>query len=417
MKVAVVGGGLCGLVSAYVLAKEGVEVVLYEKEDRLGGHAYAKTTVVDGVELDLGIMVFNRVTYPNMMEVFETLGIDMEASDMSFSNINDKGLPFLVTINPPRAPESTVLKWATKRPIPSLAASKASLELHTIQGKRNMVFCGAYQGYGLHEDGVKIVTKAELGLAEAYINGDFTLVDKNKGLLDMITARVEKNHQVLDIGCGWGAFAIEIVKQTGCKYTGITLSKEQIKYAEIKVKEAHLQDRITFLLCDYRQLPDTKYDRIISCEAIEHFGHEYYEEFFQCCDSALTEDGIFVLQFTSVQDERYDEFRRTQGFVGEYIFPGGNLPSLSILTSAMAASSRFSVDHVEKIGKYYHRTIRCWRAKFLKNQSKILALGFNQEFIRTWEYYFDITAAGFNTETLMNYQVVFSRPGNMNFTL
>ncbi|KAJ0488736.1 putative cyclopropane-fatty-acyl-phospholipid synthase [Helianthus annuus] len=353
----------------------------------------------------------------------------------------------------------------------------------------------------------KIVTKAEFGLADAYINGDFIVDDKNEGLLDMFTlrlcgfrgwwtpiiltaaisnakhyyhyvmkkntitqarrnishhydlsnevfslfldetmayscaifkrddedlktaqerkisslikkAKVDKNHEVLEMGCGWGAFAIELVKQTGCKYTGITLSKEQMQYAENKVKEADLQDRIRFLLCDYRELPDKcKYNRIIGCEMVEHVGHEYYEEFFRCCESALAEDGILVLQFSSVPDGKYDEFRRTPGFIGEYIFPGGDLPSLNRLTSAMAQSSRLCVDHVEQIGTHYPQTIRCWRAKFLENQSKILALGFNQEFIRTWEYYFDSTTAGFKTELILNYQVVFSRPGNINATL
>ncbi|KAI3816654.1 hypothetical protein L1987_16357 [Smallanthus sonchifolius] len=170
---------------------------------------------------------------------------------------------------------------------------------------------------------------------------------------------------------------------------------------------AIFKDRIRFLLCDYRQLPDTfKYDRIISCEAIEHVGHEYYEEFFRCCESALADDGIFVLQFSSVLEEKYDEFRWSPGFVKEYIFPRGNLPSLSILTSAMAASSRLCVDHVEEIGAHYHPTLRCWRANFLKNRSKILALGFNQEFIRSWECCLDSIAAGFKTELLLNYQVL-----------
>ncbi|KAL8241760.1 hypothetical protein R6Q59_012062 [Mikania micrantha] len=577
------------------------EQATYEEKRILGAFNYVYSDMF--LHRDTKLMPQNEATWSALNfcgtvdnKVYLTYWLNM------IQNIDDKGLPpFLVTINPPRTPDSTILKWSTRRPVPSVAASKALLEFHTIQGKRNIVFCGAYQGYGLHEDGVKagivaanvmlnkgyemlnnpkrmvpslmeagarsfivkflqdyiaigtliliedggsmftfegttrksslkvyakvhnpqfywkIVTKADLGLAEAYINGDFTLIDKNKGLLDMLTlfivnmdlqssasrykkrgwwtpilltagissakyffhhfmrkntltqarsnisqhydlsnehfslfmdetmtyscaifesededlktaqmrkisslikkAKVEKHHDVLDIGCGWGGFAIELVKQTGCKYTGITLSKEQIKYAESKVKEANLQDHITFLLCDYRQLPNTKYDRIISCEAIEHFGHEYYEEFFRCCESALTDDGIFVLQFISVQDAKYDEFRRTPGFVREYIFPGGDIPSLNILISAMTASTRLSVDHVEKIGEHYHRTLRCWRANFLKNQSKILALGFNQEFIRTWEYYFDITAAGFKTETLSDYQVVFSRPGNMDTIL
>lgn len=227
-------------------------------------------------------------------------------------------------------------------------------------------------------------------------------------------ARIGKGQKVLEIGCGWGSLAIEVVKRTGCKYTGITLSEEQLRYAEMKVKEAGLQDHIRFLLCDYRQLPDTcRYDRIISCEMLEAVGHEYMEEFFGCCESVLSEDGIFVLQFISIPDERYDEYRRSSDFIKEYIFPGGCLPSLSRVTSAMAASSRLCVEHVENIGIHYYQTLRCWRTNFMEKQSKILALGFNQKFFRTWEYYFDYCAAGFKTHTLGNYQVVFSRPGNV----
>ncbi|XP_052620626.1 uncharacterized protein LOC111891255 isoform X1 [Lactuca sativa] len=513
-------------------------------------------------------------------------------------NLDDNELPFLVTLNPSSSPKSTLHKWSLGLSIPSVAATKAILELDYIQGKRKIWFCGGYQGYGILEDGVKagmvaangilkksceilnnpktmvpslmevgarslvvgflqdfiaigtlilleeggvtftfegtrkknplkvyikiqnprfywkLATEADLGLAGAYINGDFSFVDKTEGLLNMAMifivnyelktyssrsskrgwwtpmlltsiigsakyffhhvlmqnsvtqalrnishhydlsneffslfldetmtyscalfksededfkvaqmrkisslikkARVDKDHQVLDIGCGWGSLAIEIVKQTGCKYTGITLSEEQLKYAETKVKEAGLEDQIKFLLCDYRQLPDTsKYDRIISCEMIEHVGHEYYEEFFGCCDSVLAEDGILVLQFISVLDARYDEFRRSPGIIKEYIFPGVCVPSLSRLTSAMAASSRLCVEHVENIGAHYYQTLRNWRKNLMQNQSKILALGFNEEFIRTFECYFDYVAAGFKTKTLGDYQVVFSRPGNV----
>ncbi|WJZ87397.1 hypothetical protein VitviT2T_006780 [Vitis vinifera] len=850
MRAAVIGAGVSGLVSAYVLARAGMKVVLYEKEDYLGGHA--KTVTVDGVPLDLGFMVFNRVTYPNMMEFFETLGVDMELSDMSFAvsldegrgcewgsrnglsslfaqkknilnpyfwqmigdvikfkddvlkyleelennpdmdrnqtlgdfikcrgyselfqkaylvpicasiwscpaegvmtfsafsvlsfcrnhhllqlfgrpqwltvkwrshyyvnkvreeleskgcqirtgcevvsvsttddgctvfcgdgsqemhdgcimavhapdalnilgnkatfdemrvlgafqyvssdiflhcdknfmpqnpaawsawnflgtidnkvcltywlnvlqNIDQTSRPFLVTLNPPHTPDHTLLKWSTSHPFPSVAASKASLELDHIQGKRGIWFCGAYQGYGFHEDGLKagmvaahgmlgkgcavlnnpkhmvpslletgarlfvtrflghyistgclilleeggtiytfegsrkkcllkvslkihnpqfywkIATQADLGLADAYINGDFSLVDKDEGLQNLFMifianrdldsslsrlnnkrgwwtplfftagiasaryffqhvsrqntltqarrnisrhydlsnelfslfldetmtyscavfktegedlkvaqlrkislliekVRIDKKHEVLEIGCGWGSLAIEVVKRTGCKYTGITLSEEQLKFAEMKVKEAGLQDNIRFLLCDYRQLSDSyKYDRIISCEMLEAVGHEYMEEFFGCCESVLAEDGLLVLQFISIPDERYDEYRRSSDFIKEYIFPGGCLPSLSRVTTAMAASSRLCMEHLENIGIHYYQTLRHWRKNFLENQSKIIELGFNEKFIRTWEYYFDYCAAGFKTHTLGNYQIVFSRPGN-----
>ncbi|KAF3676378.1 putative primary amine oxidase-like [Capsicum annuum] len=200
-------------------------------------------------------------------------------------------------------------------------------------------------------------------------------------------ARISAEHHVLEIGFGWGSLAVEVVKQTGCKYTGITLSEQQLEYAQLRVEQAGLQDQITLLLCDYRQMPNKeKYDRIIVCEVLEHVGHEFIGEFFTSCESALAEDGLLVLQFISMPDPMYDEYIHSGGFIKEYIFPGGCLPALSRLISAMAAASRLCQIH---------------------------ALGFDDKFIRTWEYYFDYCAAGFKTCTLGDYQIVFSRPGNV----
>ncbi|XP_072968560.1 uncharacterized protein [Typha angustifolia] len=495
-------------------------------------------------------------------------------------NLGSTNLPFLVTLNPPCIPIHTILKWTTSHPVPSVAASKASVELGHIQGKRGIWFCGEYQGYGFHEDGLKagkaaagavlgkdpillenrkhmvpslmetgarllvtrflqqyiidgtlmlledggtifnfgrtskkcciksvlrvhsplfywkIAAEADLGLADAYINGYFSFVDEQEGLLDLLLilianrdlkkasrstflnkrgwwtpllltagiasakyfyrhmsrqntltqarrnisqhydlmenedlkvaqirkislliekARIEGKHEVLEIGCGWGSLAIEVVKQTGCKYTGVSLSEEQLKFAKRKVKEAGLEDHITLLLCDYRELPSShKYDRIISCEMLEGVGHEYMEEFFGCCESLMSEDGLFVLQFISIPDERYDEYRRSSDFIREFIFPGGCLPSLSRSTSAMSKASRFCVEHLENIGIHYYQTLRCWRSNFMARKHDILALGFDEKFIRTWEYYFQYCAAGFKSRTLGDYQMVLSRPGNLN---
>ncbi|WVZ57372.1 hypothetical protein U9M48_007765 [Paspalum notatum var. saurae] len=797
MKVAVVGAGVAGLAAAHELARSGggALVTLYEKQDHLGGHACRTVDVDDGssstVRLDLGFMVFNQVTSPNLMAWFEALMVEVERSDMSFSVSTtldgDKGFEwgsrtgisglltqkrnslsssfwcmileifkfkkhvvkfrcvrvsgpvhhhhrlgfpaFFVLLycrdnhllevreeleslgcqiktsckvksvssleggykisevdgsediydqimfgvnapdalkilgaeathdemrilcafqytnsdvylhrdesfmpqnssawsaknflgtksrgpcvtywlnmiqnieasrsffcdNPHRVPNHVLHKWHTSYPTPSVGSAKASLELSHIQGKRGLWFCGSYQGYGFHEDGVKagkvaakrllgkkcdllvnpkvvvpswteagarllvarfldrfisignlslieeggstfsfgkacekchiksvlkvhdpqfywkVATEADIGFADAYIHGYFSFADHREGLLNLLLilianrdahknsssvaskrsyirrgwwtpllltagvasakyilshvsrkntvtqtrrnisehydlsnnffalfldptmnyssgifkvegeslesaqlrkvrvlidkANVERDHHVLDIGSGWGTLAIEVVKRTGCKYTGITLSEEQLKYAQRKVKEAGLEDRITFLLCDYRKIP---------IEMIEHVGHEYMDEFFRCCEYHLAEHVLFVLQFISIPEERYEEYRRSSDFIKEYIFPGCCIPSLARITSAMSNATRLwsvltttIIEHVENIGYHYYTTLMCWRDNFMSNRDKVLALGFDEKSIRTWEYYFIYCAAGFKSRTLGDYQ-------------
>eukprot|EP00250_Pteridium_aquilinum_P016572 c23167_g1_i1 orf=236-2836(+) len=850
-RVAVIGSGVTGLVAARTLALAGVQVVVYEKEDNVGGHAH--TVEVDGVALDLGFMVFNRVTYPNMLTLFDELGVEVEESDMSFSismdegrgwewssngvsglfaqkknlldfsflrmvreiikfqqdvveyldsieiedddlyaketlehfvkkrgysdeflsyylvpmcasiwscsshhvlqssavailnfcrnhhllqifgrpqwltvkgrsqsyvkklvaelkangcqlrlnctatnvssshqgvqvedakgnidvfdrciisahapdalemlgstatdeersilgafqysysdiylhrdvkympkssaawsawnflgcrddgvcltywlnklqNLGDTSQPFLVTLNPLKPPKDSILRWYTSHPIPSPAAVVASRHFNSIQGKRGIWFCGAYHGYGFHEDGLKsglsaakdllgctfnplmnvrytsptwleasarlvvtsflrqyiktgwlqlqeaggstlsfgehktgdslkcilrihhssfywkIATRADLGLADAYIDGDFTCVDAEKGLLSLLLllinnrdqnqhssqqpsrrgwwnpvlltsivgsassylrhllkgntltnarrniaahydlsntlfslfldetmtyscaifkspmeslkdaqirkirhiikkAQIEQSHEVLEIGFGWGSMALEIVKQTGCKYTGITLSEEQLKFAEKRVKEAGLEEKIIFKLCDYRTLPGyKKFDRIVSCEMLEAVGHEHFQEFFRRCDHLLAKDGIVVVQVITIPEERYDAYRTSSDFIKEYIFPGGCLPAFSTLTAAMTAASSLCVEHMENIGIHYYHTLLEWRQRFHANHSAILQLGFSEKFLRMWDYYFVYCAAGFQSCTLGVAQIVFSRPGNV----
>lgn len=198
---------------------------------------------------------------------------------------------------------------------------------------------------------------------------DLKVAQERKISLLIEKAKVKREHHILEIGCGWGSLAVEVVKQTGCKYTGINLSEQQLKYAKLRVQQAGFQDHITFLLCDYRQLPNmSRYGRIISCEMLESVGHEFMDEFFTSCEYALAEDGILVLQFISIPDERYDEYRQSSDFIKEYIFPGGSLPALSRVTSAISAASRLCVEHLEDIGIHYYQTLRCWRKNFLEKQ-------------------------------------------------
>ncbi|KAM0945009.1 putative cyclopropane-fatty-acyl-phospholipid synthase [Dioscorea sansibarensis] len=158
-----------------------------------------------------------------------------------------------------------------------------------------------------------------------------------------------------------------------------------------------------FLTCIYFSVCNNYMYNI--SEMIEEVGHEYMGEFFSCCDSILAEDGVFVLQFISIPDDRYDEHRKSSNFIKEYIFFGVCIPSLNRITSAMASSSRLCVEHLENIGIHYYKTLRCWRDNFMANKCKIFSLGFDEKFIKTWEYYLIYCATGFKTRTFGDYQV------------
>ena len=234
---------------------------------------------------------------------------------------------------------------------------------------------------------------------------------RNK-LWAMITkARIGAEDHVLEIGCGWGGFALEAVRETGCRVTGITLSKEQHAFACRRVAEAGLQDRITLLLRDYRHV-EGRFDRIVSIEMLEAVGHKYFGDFFRCCDRLLKPKGLAVLQTITIPDHRYDRYRKGCDWIQKHIFPGGHLPSLGALCRAMAENSRFFVEHLENIGIHYARTLREWRLRFERNVDKVAELGFDRTFQRKWLYYLSFCEAAFGTRSLGNLQLVLTRPNN-----
>lgn len=234
---------------------------------------------------------------------------------------------------------------------------------------------------------------------------------RNK-LRAMITkARIGADDHVLEIGCGWGGFALEAVRKTGCRVTGITISKEQHALALQRVAEAGLQDRITLLLRDYRHV-EGQFDRIVSIEMLEAVGHKYFGDFFRCCDRLLKPQGLAVLQTITIPDHRYDRYRKGCDWIQKHIFPGGHLPSLGALCEAMAGNSRFVVEHLENIGIHYARTLREWRLRFEKNIDRVVELGFDRPFQRKWLYYLSFCEAAFATRSLGDLQLVLTRPNN-----
>jgi len=209
----------------------------------------------------------------------------------------------------------------------------------------------------------------------------------------------------------WGELAIQLVKEKGCRVTGITLSQEQFQLAKQRVAMEGLQDKIDLQVIDYR-LVRGQYDRIVSIEMIEAVGHEYLGDYFASLERLLKPDGLIVLQVISVPEYRYEAYRTSSDFINKHIFPGSCCPSLTALCNAMSRHSSLMMSHVEDIGIHYAKTLAAWRERFLENRNKILQLGFDWIFIRKWLYYFCYCEAGFATRTLADYQIVLRRPGH-----
>jgi len=223
-------------------------------------------------------------------------------------------------------------------------------------------------------------------------------------------ANIRPEHHVLEIGCGWGGFAIQAAKETGCKVTGITISEEQYTFARQRVAEEGLEDRVTIESCDYRKMKGA-FDRVVSIEMLEAVGHTYYGTFFSTCDRLLKPGGRVVLQVICIPDQRFDAYRRNPDWIQKHIFPGGMLPSLTELSKAMASHSRFTVENLDNIGIHYAETLRRWRYAFEANRGKLVQLGYDGEFQRKWIYYLCYCEAGFQTRFTNNLHLVLTRPG------
>ncbi|PKN53194.1 MAG: SAM-dependent methyltransferase [Deltaproteobacteria bacterium HGW-Deltaproteobacteria-13] len=231
--------------------------------------------------------------------------------------------------------------------------------------------------------------------------------NKIKRIIDK--AHITSTDHVLEIGCGWCGFAMEAVKQTGCSVTGITISKEQYQLAVDRVKQEKLQEKIKILFQDYREVKGL-YDKIISIEMLEAVGHRYLGPFFQCCDRLLKPGGLLVIQVITIPDQRYDLYCRETDWIQKHIFPGGHLPSVTVLSEAATKYSNFIMEKLENIGTHYATTLRDWREKYLLNIESISALGFDRVFQRKWEYYLATCEAGFAERILGDIQVVFRKP-------
>jgi len=231
--------------------------------------------------------------------------------------------------------------------------------------------------------------------------------------LDRICKKLDlrPSDRVLEIGTGWGGFALHAATHFGCHVTTTTISREQHDLARERIAAAGMQDRVTLLLQDYRDLQGT-YDKLVSIEMIEAIGYQYLDTFFGKCAALLEADGIALIQAITIEDHRYQRALKTVDFIKRHVFPGCFIPSVSAMTSASARASDFRLINLEDIGPSYAITLRHWRQRFLANLDAVRKLGYDERFVRMWEYYLCYCEGGFLERSIGNAQLLLARPGN-----
>jgi cyclopropane-fatty-acyl-phospholipid synthase len=231
--------------------------------------------------------------------------------------------------------------------------------------------------------------------------------------LDVICKKldIKATDHILEIGTGWGGFAIYAAQHYGCKVTTTTISNQQYLLAKSRVEEAHLQDNITLLLKDYRDL-EGKFDKLVSIEMIEAVGHQYYDTYFAKCSDLLKPDGLALIQAITIADQRFEAAKNSVDFIQRYIFPGSNIPSITALLNSITKVSDMRLIDFEDIGLHYATTLAAWRLNFFMKISDIRALGYSEEFIKMWEFYLCYCEGGFSERSLGDAHLLLAKPMN-----
>jgi cyclopropane-fatty-acyl-phospholipid synthase len=229
-------------------------------------------------------------------------------------------------------------------------------------------------------------------------------IRKIEAILDR--ARIRDGSTMLEIGTGWGELAIRAARR-GARVTTLTLSREQRDFVARRIDAEALGDRIDLQLKDYRHA-EGRYDAVISVEMVEAVGSEYWPEYFASLDRVLAPEGTIVLQAITMPHDRMLATRNVQTWIGKYVFPGGEIPSVRAIEHELARTGLHVVDRAS-LGRHYAQTLSEWRFRFLARRDEVAALGFDEDFQRLWEYYLAYSEAGFRSGFLDVWQFQVSR--------
>jgi cyclopropane-fatty-acyl-phospholipid synthase len=243
-----------------------------------------------------------------------------------------------------------------------------------------------------------------------------TLQEASLAKLERVCVKLDLRPEdhVLEIGSGWGGFAVYAAEHYGCRVTTTTISHEQHAYASERVRAAGLQDRVTVLLDDYRDRTLGEhgcYDKLVSIEMIEAVGWQYLGTYFRRCSELLRADGAMLLQAIVIDDRAYHVEKASKSFINTYIFPGGCLPSLQVISRTLARVTDLRSVHLEDITPHYAETLARWRERFAARAECLHELGYDERFRRLWELYLSYCEGGFRERRIENVQLLLAKPG------
>lgn len=267
--------------------------------------------------------------------------------------------------------------------------------------------------YDLGNDFFRLFLSSDLMYSSAYWAGaDDTLEAASTRKLDLICRKLAlgPDDHVLEIGTGWGGFALHAARHYGCRVTTTTISREQYELAAARVREAGLEDRITLLQSDYRDLSG-QYDKLVSIEMIEAIGAEYQMAYFGQIGRLLKPEGLALVQAITIEDHRYQQALQSVDFIKRFIFPGCFIPSVNAMLEAKTRSSDLALVGLEDFGLSYARTLKAWRERFLAHLAEVRAQGFDERFIRMWEFYLAYCEGGFRERSIGVSHLLLARPG------
>lgn len=277
---------------------------------------------------------------------------------------------------------------------------------------------GARRNISAHYDLGDDLFRVFLDSTMCYSSGVFTtpetsLYDASVEKMDRLCRKLalSPSDHLLEIGTGWGALAVHAASKYGCRVTSVTISENQYGYARKLVSEASLTDRVSVRLQDYRDIEGT-FSKVVSVEMIEAVGYDHLDTYFEQIESLLAHDGLAAIQAITIADQQFGQAVRTVDFIKRYIFPGGFLPSMTVMLDSLTRRTSMRLFHVEDIGFDYARTLELWRERFDARICDVTALGYSDIFARMWEYYLSYCEGGFRERAISTVQMVIAKPGN-----